>query len=79
MVNDFGLINVYQHAVFLIVLCIPEKYVVNSPKMPKSTVLFSMNLLQVKGERYLIPSWKQTSVPRIIKTSSLHREITFET
>ena len=56
MVNDFGLIIVYQHAVFLIVLSIPEKYVVNSPKMPKSTILFSMNLLQVKGERYLIPS-----------------------
>ena len=56
MVNDFGLIIVYQHAVFLIVLCIPEKYVLNSPKMPKSTILFSINLLQVKGKRYRIPS-----------------------
>lgn len=55
MVNDFGLIIVYQHAVFSIVLCIPEKYVVNSPKMPKNTILFSMNLPQVKGERYRIP------------------------
>ena len=81
MVNDFGLINVYQHAVFLIALCIREKYVANPPKKPKSTVFFSMNLLQVKGarERYRIPSWKQTSVPPIIKTSSLPREITFDT
>ena len=41
---------------FFIVLCIGEKYVVKPPKMPKTTLFFSMNLLQVKGERYRIPS-----------------------
>ena len=41
---------------FFFVLCIREKYVVKPPKMPKCTLFFSMNLLQVKDERYHMPS-----------------------
>ena len=56
MVNNVGLINVYKTLFFLIVSRIREKYVVKPPKMPKTTLFLSMNLVQVKRGRYRILS-----------------------